>query len=44
MSNYLGQDMMWGGGSSFFFVLTWLVFLVVGIFLAVYLWQKISKK
>ena len=44
MSNYFGQNMTWGGGAGLFMVLTWLVWLVVGIFLAVYLWQKISKK
>jgi len=43
MMGSFSQNMMWGGGAGFFLTLTWLVWLVVGIFLAVYLWQKISK-
>lgn len=38
--------MMYGGFGAFAILgfLTWLVFLIVGIFLAIYLWQKINKK
>ncbi len=39
------QMMEWGGGwfGSIFF-LAWIVWLVVGILLAVWLWQKITKE
>jgi len=33
-----------GGGFPLLMGLTWLVWLVVGVLLAVWLWQKISKK
>ncbi len=36
--------MSWGGGLGWLFVLTWIVWLVVGVFLAIFLWQKINKK
>ena len=42
-----GYEGMMGVGSGFFGTLgflTWLVWLIVGIFLAIWLWQKISKK
>lgn len=39
-----GYDMMgWGGGFGWLFGITWIVWLVVGVLLAVWLWQKISK-
>jgi len=39
-----GQNMMGWGGFGWLFTLTWIVWLIVGIFLAVWLWQKINKK
>jgi hypothetical protein len=39
-----GSDMMGWGGFGWLFTLTWIVWLVVGIFLAIWLWQKINKK
>jgi hypothetical protein len=39
-----GQNMMGWGGFGWLFTLTWVVWLIVGIFLAVWLWQKINKK
>lgn len=39
-----GQNMMGWGGFGWLFTLTWIVWLVVGIFLAIWLWQKINKK
>lgn len=38
-----GQNIMTGGFGGFF-TLTWLVWLVVGIFAAIWLWQQITKK
>ena len=46
MMNYYGST-MGGGGlglAAILFWATWIVYLVVGIFLAIYLWQKITKK
>jgi len=39
-----GGMMNWGGGFGLLFTLSWIIWLVVGIFLAIYLWQKINKK
>ncbi|MBI2054894.1 MAG: hypothetical protein HYT39_02220 [Candidatus Sungbacteria bacterium] len=47
MLGYSSGQMMGWGGSSFFGTLglfTWLVWLVAGILVCVWLWQKISKK
>lgn len=43
MMNGFGQGFM-GGGGLFFFAATWLVWLVVGILAAVWLWKQINKK
>lgn len=43
MMNGFGQGFM-GGGGSFFFAATWLVWLVVGILAAVWLWKQINRK
>lgn len=43
MMNGFGQGFM-GGGGSFFFAATWLVWLVVGILAAIWLWKQINKK
>lgn len=43
MMGGFGQGFM-GGGGSFFFVATWLVWLVVGILAAAWLWKQINKK
>lgn len=43
MQNYFGQNMMWGGG-GIFFPLAGIVWLIVGIFAAIWLWQQITKK
>lgn len=44
-----GEGMMmngWGGmgASGWFFGITWIVWLIVGILAAVWLWQQINKK
>ncbi len=39
-----GQMLGWGGGLGTLGFLTWLVWLAVGILLAVFLWKKISEK
>ena len=42
-----GAYPMMSGGFGLFTVLgllTWIILIVVGIFLAIYLWQKINKK
>jgi hypothetical protein len=39
-----GQGMMGWGWLGWLFMLTWIVWLAVGIFLAIWLWQKINKK
>jgi len=41
-----GYGPMFGGGGGFgaIALVTWLVWIVVGIFLAILLWQKINKK
>lgn len=38
-----GQNMMWGGWGSLA-LLTWLVWTLVGILAAVWLWKQITKK
>jgi len=44
MMNYgYGSMMGWGGGMGLLGLLTWLVFLTVGVLLIVFLWQKIKK-
>ncbi|MEK7662050.1 MAG: hypothetical protein AAB355_00930 [Patescibacteria group bacterium] len=44
MMGYLGGYGMWGLGGGFWMVLFAGVWLVVGILLAVWLWQNINKK
>jgi hypothetical protein len=44
MWNYGGYDHMMGFGAGFFGFITWLVFMTVGVLLAIFLWQKINKK
>ena len=45
MWNYGGYDhMMMGAGAGFLCFITWMVYLVVGVLLVVFLWQKINKK
>lgn len=39
-----GGGMMGGGVFGFFFFLSWLVWLAVGMLALVWLWQKINKK
>ena len=36
--------MLGGGGIGTFALITWLIWIIVGIFLAIFLWQKITKK
>ena len=43
MGNF-GYGPMWGGGGSWLFPLTWLVWLIVGILAAIWLWQHIKKE
>ena len=40
----MGWGGMMGGGWSIFILLQYLVWLIVGIFAAIWLWQKITKK
>ena len=47
MMNFGGYSgSMMGGAGTFGLMafITWLVWILVGVFLAVFLWQKISKK
>jgi len=40
-----GSMMGWGGGlAGSLGLLTWLVFLVAGVLLCIWLWQQITKK
>lgn len=40
-----GWGMGWGmGAGGWFFGITWIVWLIVGILAAVWLWQQINKK
>jgi len=39
-----GQNQMWSGAGSWLITLTWLVWLIVGVLAAVWLWKQITKK
>jgi len=40
-----GYNMMnWGGGGSWLITFTWVVWTFVGVLLAIWLWQQITKK
>ncbi|HEY9583075.1 MAG TPA: hypothetical protein VJK09_02050 [Candidatus Paceibacterota bacterium] len=41
---YGGDWGLMGGGFGFLGVVTWLVIIIDGILLGIWLWQKISKK
>ena len=42
MMNF-GQNPMWWGGAGWLFILTWVIWLVVGILAAIWLWKQIKK-
>ncbi len=44
MMEWFQNSIWWGGGGSWLIILTWIIWLVVGILAAIWLWKQITKK